>query len=64
MGVALKEIGEELDKISNFITTWIDDNPYDDNLEEHNKKFGKDFKAFFDEENFVHEKYEFWSETY
>ena len=63
METTIDEIRVELNKISNFITTWINENPYKNDVDAHNAKYRKDFKAFFDGENFVHEEYEFWSKT-
>ena len=61
MTATLKEMTAELEKISNFITSWINENPYKNDVDAHNAKYRKDFKTFFDGENFVHEEYKFWS---
>ena len=62
--IMVEEIREETNKIGVFIDNWIENNPYGNNLEEHNAKFRADFKAFFENSNFVHENYEDWSKTY
>lgn len=42
------EILKETDQLINFIDVWQINNPYYGKLHEHNKKFRKDLKAFFE----------------
>ena len=60
MSTMLKELIVEIEKISEFINAWIEENPYNGDIDAHNAKYRKDFKAFFDSSNFAHEKYENW----